>query len=124
MLKKIICAHRKRMLAIVVLSLSSACSQHNDYMDQGQLAYQQESYEVAISHYSMAAAEAPTGQNLSESLRSLSNAYKAEGKGDEAAASLVRAMKVVKYCLEKAASGRGYCPVPPWEKSYTPPFPK
>ena len=119
MLKKIIGAHRKRMLAIVVLSLSSACSQHNDYMDQGQLAYQQGSYDAAISYFSKAVTDAPAGQELTDGLRSLTKAYQAAGKGEEAAATLARAMKVMRFCLEnKVASTmvRINCPIPPWEK--------
>ena len=130
MLKRMICTHRIGMVAIVASFLVSGCSQDRDYfqhrnnLDQGQQAYQQESYEVAISYFSEAVADAPTGPDISAGLRSLSKAYQAAGEGDKAAATLVRAMKVMKYCLERQASGRSHCPVPPWEKSYTPPFPK
>ena len=119
-LEKMICTHRVRMLAIAVLFLSSGCAQHRDYMDQGQQAYQQESYEAAISYFSKAVAVAPAGQEMTEGLRSLSKAYQAVGKGEEAAATLVRAMKVMKYCLENKASGRmarSHCPIPPWEET-------
>ncbi len=117
MLKRMICAHRIGMLPIAVLFLLSGCSQHRDYMDQGQQAYQQESYEAAISYFSKAVADAPTGQDMSEGLRFLSKAYQAVGKGEEAAAALVRAMKAMKYCLENQALGRSHCPIPPWEES-------
>ncbi len=120
MLKRMICAHRNRLLAIVVLSLLSGCSQHNDYMDRGQLAYQQGSYDTAISYFSKAVTDAPAGQEMTEGLRSLSKAYNASGKGEEAAATLVRAMKVMRYCLENTAAshmGRSHCPIPPWEES-------
>ena len=119
MLKKIIYAHRKRMFAMVVLSLSSGCSQHFEYMDQGQLAYQQENYDAAVSYFSKAVTDAPAGQEMTDGLRSLSKAYQAAGKGEEAAATLARAMKVMRYCLEnKVASTmvRSNCPIPPWEK--------
>ena len=123
MLKRMIYAHRIGMLPIVVLFLLSGClqerdySQHLDYIDQGQQAYEQGSYETAISHFSKAVAFAPTGRDLNEGLRFLSKAYKTVGKGDEAAATLVRAMKVMKFCLENQVSGRSKCPIPPWEKS-------
>lgn len=117
MLERMICTHRIGMLAIVVLFLSSGCSQHRDYIDQGQQAYQQGSYEAAISYFSKAVANAPTGHDLTEGLRSLSKAYQAVDKGEEAAATLVRAMKVMKYCLENQALGRSHCPIPPWEES-------
>ena len=119
MLKRMICAHRNRLLAIVVLSLLSGCSQHNDYMDRGQLAYQQGSYDAAISYFSKAVTDAPAGQEMTDGLRSLSKAYQAAGKGEEAAATLARAMKVMRYCLEKAVAStmvRSNCPIPPWEK--------
>lgn len=108
------------MLAAVMLFLLSGCAPYRDYMDQGQQAYQQQSYEAAISYFSKAVADAPAGQEMAEGLRSLSKAYQAVGKGDEAAATLVRAMKVMKYCLEtKPATrmARSHCPIPPWEKS-------
>ena len=119
MLKKIVCAHRNRMLAIVVLSLSSGCSQHFEYMDQGQLAYQERSYDAAISYFSKAVTDAPAGQEMTDGLRSLSKAYQGAGKGEEAAATLARAMKVMRYCLEKTVAStmvRSNCPIPPWEK--------
>ncbi len=75
MLERMICTHRIGMLAVVVLFLSSESSQHRDYMDQGHQAYQQGNYEAAISYFSKAVADAPTGHDLSEGLRSLSKAY-------------------------------------------------
>ena len=119
-LKGMICTQGIGMVAIVVLFLSAGCSQHRNYMEQGQQAYQQESYEAAISFFSKAVADAPAGQEMTESLRSLSKAYQAAGKGEEAAATLVRAMKVMEYCLENKAFtriARSHCPIPPWEES-------
>lgn len=120
MSERMISTHRTGMLAAVVLLLLSGCLQHRDYMDQGQQAYQQENYEAAIFHFSEAVADAPAGQELTESLRSLSKAYQAADRGDEAAATLVRAMKVMEYCLENKAFtriARSHCPIPPWEES-------
>ena len=104
---------------MVVLSLSSGCSQHFEYMDQGQLAYQEGSYDAAISYFSKAVTDAPAGQEMTEGLRSLSKAYQAAGKDEEAATTLARAMEVMRFCLENTPTGimaRSYCPIPPWEK--------
>ena len=106
-------------LGIAGIFLLSGCLRHPDLMAQGQQALEHGNYDGAVNLFSKAVASAPTGDLLEDSLRFLSKAYKAEGKDDQAAATLVRAMRVMRFCIEDRATaqGRRYCPIPPWERS-------